>query len=77
LDRVHHTAQTFPQLLLKHAAESPEPSAIRKKEYDIWQALIKMVDRMVDQMACGLHQAEVSIHAMRKHLLGYLRAVRI
>ena len=28
---------TFPQLLLKHAAERPNDAALREKEYGIWQ----------------------------------------
>ena len=29
---------TFPRLLLQHAAERPDATAMREKEYGIWQA---------------------------------------
>ena len=49
---------TFPQLLLKHAAERPEAPALREKEYGIWQTH-NWADlaRLVEQVAAGLHQA--------------------
>jgi long-chain acyl-CoA synthetase len=49
---------TFPKLLLKHAAERPEGTAMREKEYGIWQA-VSWADmaRLVEHLACGLHQA--------------------
>ena len=50
--------QTFPQLLLKHAAERPDASAMREKEYGIWQTLTwKALAITVEHIACGLHQA--------------------
>jgi long-chain acyl-CoA synthetase len=50
--------QTFPQLLLKHAAERPEAAAMREKEYGIWQTLPwAALASMVERIACGLHQA--------------------
>ena len=44
-------AQTFPQLLLKHAAERPQAPAMREKEYGIWQtqtwaSLARLVERL-------------------------------
>ncbi len=49
---------TFPNLLLKHAAERPLAAAMREKEYGIWQTLSWAdLARMVEQIACGLHQA--------------------
>ncbi|MCO4094564.1 MAG: long-chain fatty acid--CoA ligase [Acidovorax sp.] len=54
---------TFPQLLLKHAAERPEAPALREKEYGIWQTH-NWADlaRMVEQVAAGLHQAGLQRH---------------
>jgi long-chain acyl-CoA synthetase len=50
--------QTFPQLLLKHAAERPASPAMREKEYGIWQTTDwKALAILVEQIACGLHQA--------------------
>jgi len=49
---------TFPQLLLKHAAERPSAPAMREKEYGIWQTISwQAMAQMVAHMACGLHQA--------------------
>ncbi|MEO7954340.1 MAG: AMP-binding protein [Polaromonas sp.] len=49
---------TFPQLLLKHAAERPGAPAMREKEYGIWQAHSwASMARQVEHIACGLHQA--------------------
>ena len=49
---------TFPQLLLRHAAERGQAPAMREKEYGIWQALTwGALARQVEQLACGLHQA--------------------
>ena len=49
---------TFPRLLLNHAAQRPTDPAMREKEYGIWQALSWAdLAAMVEQMACGLHQA--------------------
>ena len=46
---------TFPQLLLKHAAERPQAPALREKEYGIWQTWSWLdVAQDVRQMACGL-----------------------
>ena len=49
---------TFPQFLLKHAAERPDAPAMREKEYGIWQAHSwASLARLVEHIACGLHQA--------------------
>ena len=49
---------TFPQLLLKHAAERPTAPAMREKEYGIWQAHSwASMAKLVEHIACGLHQA--------------------
>src|SRR3954471_16820882 len=49
---------TFPRLLLQHAAQRPTAAAMREKEYGIWQALTWAdLARMVEHLACGLHQA--------------------
>ena len=49
---------TFPNLLLKHAAERPQAPAMREKEYGIWQTINwQDMATMVTHMACGLHQA--------------------
>ena len=54
---------TFPQLLLKHAAERPEAPALREKEYGIWQthSWTDLV-RLVEQVAAGLHLAGLQRH---------------
>jgi long-chain acyl-CoA synthetase len=49
---------TFPRLLLQHAAQRPDDAAMREKEYGIWQTLgWRQLATMVEQIACGLHQA--------------------
>ncbi|MDO8717933.1 MAG: AMP-binding protein [Polaromonas sp.] len=49
---------TFPQLLLKHAAERPGDAAMREKEYGIWQAHSwASMAVLVEHIACGLLQA--------------------
>ncbi len=49
---------TFPRLLLKHAAERPGASALREKEYGIWQTHSWAgLAALVEKIACGLHQA--------------------
>jgi long-chain acyl-CoA synthetase len=46
---------TFPQLLLKHAAERPTAPALREKEYGIWQTWSwKDAAQTVRLMACGM-----------------------
>ena len=50
--------QTFPQLLLKHAAERPTAPAMREKEYGIWQTTTwAAMAALVENIACGLHQS--------------------
>jgi long-chain acyl-CoA synthetase len=47
---------TFPQLLLKHAAQRPTAAALREKEYGIWQAHSWAdLAKLVEHMACGMH----------------------
>src|SRR3954468_9502845 len=49
---------TFPRLLAQHASQRPGAAAMREKEYGIWQALTwAELARMVEQLACGLHEA--------------------
>ena len=49
---------TFPRLLLQHAAQRPADPALREKEYGIWQTRTWAdMAVMVEQLACGLHQA--------------------
>ncbi|KQP46211.1 long-chain fatty acid--CoA ligase [Pseudorhodoferax sp. Leaf274] len=49
---------TFPQLLLRHAAERPDAPAMREKEFGIWQTLSwRALATMVEHAACGLQQA--------------------
>ena len=49
---------TFPKLLLQHASERPEATAMREKEYGIWQSLSwGDLAVMVEHLAAGLHQA--------------------
>ena len=49
---------TFPSLLLLHARQRPDAPALREKEYGIWQTLSWAdLATMVEQLACGLHQA--------------------
>ncbi|MBP8874108.1 MAG: AMP-binding protein [Polaromonas sp.] len=49
---------TFVQLLLQHAAERPQATAMREKEYGVWQALTWAdLSTMVQHIAAGLHQA--------------------
>ena len=49
---------TFPRLLLDHAAHRPLATALREKEYGIWQSLTwQALAEMVKGLACGLHQS--------------------
>ena len=49
---------TFPQLLLKHAAERPTAPALREKEYGIWQTHSWAdLAQLVERVAAGLHCA--------------------
>ena len=54
---------TFPQLLLRHAAERPQAAAMREKEYGIWQTY-RWADfaQLVEHLAAGLHQAGLQRH---------------
>ncbi|AYM97875.1 long-chain fatty acid--CoA ligase [Acidovorax sp. 1608163] len=54
---------TFPQLLLKHAAERPTAPALREKEYGIWQTHSWAdLARLVETVAAGLRQAGLQRH---------------
>ena len=49
---------TFPRLLLQHASERPGATAMREKEYGIWQAHSWAdIAKLVEHIACGLHLA--------------------
>ncbi|MDA8444367.1 AMP-dependent synthetase/ligase [Paracidovorax valerianellae] len=49
---------TFPQLLLRHAAERPTAAALREKEYGIWQTHTWAgLAALVETLCAGLHQA--------------------
>ena len=49
---------SFPRLMLEHAARRPLATALREKEYGIWQSLTwSALAQMVKTLACGLHQA--------------------
>ncbi|WP_311223037.1 MULTISPECIES: AMP-binding protein [unclassified Acidovorax] len=49
---------TFPQLLLRHAAERPSAAALREKEYGIWQTHTWAdLAQLVATLAAGLHGA--------------------
>jgi len=49
---------TFTRLLLEHAARRPLATALREKEYGIWQSLTwQALAEMVKGLACGLHQS--------------------
>jgi long-chain acyl-CoA synthetase len=49
---------TFPRLLLEHAAKRPDAPAMREKEYGIWQTTTWAgIAQLVEAIACGLHQA--------------------
>ena len=50
--------QTFPRLLLDHAARRPHDAALREKVYGIWQTTTwSQLALLVRQMACGLAAA--------------------
>jgi long-chain acyl-CoA synthetase len=49
---------TFPRLLLEHAQARPDASALREKEYGIWQTLAwSQLAALVRKIANGLHAA--------------------
>jgi long-chain acyl-CoA synthetase len=53
-----HMDTTFPQLLLKHAAERPKAPAMREKEYGIWQMTTwSGMASLVEAIANGLSKA--------------------
>jgi long-chain acyl-CoA synthetase len=55
---MHGMDTTFPQLLLKHAAERPAAAAMREKEYGIWQTTSwSGMAALVEAIACGLSQS--------------------
>jgi long-chain acyl-CoA synthetase len=48
-------AETFPQLLLEHAAKRPQAPALREKQFGIWQTLSwHELAGLVRELACGL-----------------------
>jgi long-chain acyl-CoA synthetase len=54
---------TFPKLLMTHAAQRPKATALREKEYGIWQSLSwSDLAQLVEHMACGLAQAGLTRH---------------
>ncbi|GAB4396874.1 MAG: AMP-binding protein [Rhodoferax sp.] len=54
---------TFPQLLLHHAAQRPRDTAMREKEYGIWQSMTWAdMAALVEHLACGLHEAGLRQH---------------
>jgi len=54
---------TFPRLLLNHATQRPTDTAMREKEYGIWQATSwAQMAKLVEHIACGLHQAGLRQH---------------
>jgi long-chain acyl-CoA synthetase len=59
--------QTFPRLMLDHAAKRPQATALREKEYGIWQA-ISWADlaTLVRHLACGLaaHGLQRGMHVV-------------
>ena len=49
---------TFPRLMLDHAARRPGATALREKEYGIWQSLSWAdLAALTRRLACGLHEA--------------------
>ena len=49
---------TFPRLMLEHAKQRPGASALREKEYGIWQTLTWAdLAALVRRLACGLAEA--------------------
>ena len=61
---------TFPQLLLKHAAERPQAPAMREKEYGIWQTLTwSQLADMAQSLAAGRSEE----HTSELQSLAYLR----
>ena len=51
---------SFPRLLLDHARQRPQASALREKEYGIWQTTSwSQLEQLVRALAAGLHAAGV------------------
>ena len=51
---------SFPRLLLDHARQRPQASALREKEYGIWQTTTwSQLEQLVRALAAGLHAAGV------------------
>jgi len=49
---------TFPRLMLEHAVRRPAATALREKEYGIWQSMSwSALAGLVKALACGLHLA--------------------
>ena len=49
---------TFPHLLIEHSQKRPQASAMREKEYGIWQAWSwSDMMHLTQNMACGMHLA--------------------
>ncbi|SFD80647.1 AMP-dependent synthetase/ligase [Paracidovorax konjaci] len=77
-------SDTFPRLLLRHAAERPQAAALREKEYGIWQTtpwarLAQMVERLAAGLdAAGLARGEhlVVIGANRPRLYATMLAAQ-
>ncbi|WCM93816.1 AMP-binding protein [Acidovorax sp. NCPPB 2350] len=77
-------SDTFPRLLLRHAAERPGAAALREKEYGIWQTtpwagLARLVERIAAGLeAAGLARGEhlVVIGANRPRLYATLLAAQ-
>ncbi len=49
---------TFPRLMLEHAQRRPDATALREKEYGIWQSITwGQLALLVRQLACGMAEA--------------------
>ena len=63
---------TFPRLLATHASQRPHASAMREKEYGIWQSTEwAAMLQMVTHIACGLHQAGLQLLAAVRGIISY------
>ena len=50
--------ETFTRLMLRHAAERPRDTALREKEFGVWQTLTwSELETLVREVACGLAEA--------------------
>jgi long-chain acyl-CoA synthetase len=62
-DKANPMQTTFPRLLLNHATQRPTDTAMREKEFGIWQATSwAAMAALVEHLACGLHQAGLRQH---------------